>query len=64
MGILQAVHTRTPRFIPILREDIPNLYAKAVGMFGPIELHEGNVLSHKRQMELLLKRLKKPPHQR
>jgi Caspase domain/TIR domain len=62
MGILQAVHTRTPRLIPILREDIPNLYSKAVGMFCPVELHDGNLMSHKRQMDLLLKRLKKPPH--
>lgn len=60
MGTLQAVHTGTPRFIPILREKLQ--LPLRLRVFAAIDLSEANLMGRKRQMTLLLDRLKKPPH--
>ena len=60
MGSMQAVHTRTPRFIPILREKM--VLPLQLRVFSGIDLSEANLMGRKRQMELLVKRLKKEPH--
>lgn len=60
MATMQAVHTSTPRFIPILREKISLPYKLRV--FSGADLSEANLMGRKRQMELLVKRLKKDPN--
>ena len=62
MAILQAVHTRTPRFIPILRErcDVPLTIKAFVGL----DMSESNQMEFRYSMERLIKRLKKEPHER
>jgi hypothetical protein len=62
MGTLQAVQTSTPRFIPILRERLQ--LPLRLRAFAGIDLSEANLMGRKRQMALLLDRLKKPPHVR
>jgi hypothetical protein len=62
MAVLQAVNTRTPRFVPIVRElcTLP-LW---------IQAFSGLVMTSRKTMELhdmmgrLIKRLKKQPHER
>jgi Caspase domain/TIR domain len=62
MAILQAVHTRTPRFIPILRErcDVPLTIKAFVGL----DMSEWNQMEFRYSMDRLIKRLKKEPHER
>jgi Caspase domain/TIR domain len=62
IAIMQSLHTRTPRFIPVQRErcSIPG----DIGAFEGLDLTDANIMQHKRSMERLIKRLKKEPHLR
>jgi hypothetical protein len=62
MAVLQAVNTRTPRFIPIVRElcNLP-LWIQA---FGGLEITSRKTMEHRHMMGRLLERLKKQPHER
>ena len=62
MAIMQAVNTRTRRFIPIQREqfNMP-LYIQA---FSGIEMTPQREMKFRYHMDLLIKRLKKQPHER
>lgn len=62
MASMQAVHTSTPRFIPVLREKLQ--LPLQLRVFGNVDFSDANHTGHQRQMELLLKRLRKPPHVR
>jgi hypothetical protein len=61
MAILQAVNTRTRRFIPIQREmfHLP-LYIQA---FAGIDLTPQHEMEFRNNMDRLIRRLKKPPHE-
>jgi hypothetical protein len=60
--VLQAVTTRTPRFIPIVRElcNLP-LWIQA---FGGLDMTSRTTMEHRYLMGRLLERLKKQPHER
>jgi hypothetical protein len=62
MAIMQAVNTRTRRFIPIQREqfNMP-LYIQA---FNGIDLTPQREMKFRSSMDSLIRRLKKPPHER
>jgi hypothetical protein len=62
MAVLQAVTTRTPRFIPIVRErcHLP-LWIQA---FGGLDMSSRKTMEHRYMMSRLLERLKKQPHER
>jgi hypothetical protein len=62
MAIMQAVNTRTRRFIPIQRErfNMP-LYIQA---FAGIEMTPQREMKFRADMSTLIKRLKKLPHER
>jgi hypothetical protein len=62
MAVMQAVNTRTRRFIPIQREqfNMP-LYIQA---FGGIEMTPQREMKFRYNMDVLIKRLKKQPHER
>lgn len=62
MAILQAAHTRTPRFIPILREpcDLP----LDIEAFVSLDMSKGNQMRFQSEMKRLITRLKKEPHLR
>lgn len=62
MAIMQAVNTRTRRFIPVQREqfDMP-LYIQA---FGGLEMTPQREMKFRYDMDILIKRLKKLPHER
>lgn len=61
-AILQAIHTRTPRFIPIRRErcDVPYYIEAFVGL----DLSDSNRMELSNSMDRLTRRLKKQPHER
>jgi Caspase domain/TIR domain len=61
-ALMQAVHQRCPRFIPIEREkcSVP----PAIGAFTRLDFTDANLMGRKREMERLIKRLKKEPHLR
>lgn len=62
MAILQAVHTRTPRFVPILRELCnPPLWVQA---FVGLDMTPRNTMAQRELMTRLIRRLQKPPHER
>ncbi len=62
MAVLQAVDTRTPRFIPILREPCnPSLYIEA---FVGLDMTNRREMDFRYNVGRLVKRLKKPPHER
>jgi hypothetical protein len=62
MSVLQAVDTRTPRFIPIVRErcSIP-LYINA---FVGLDMTPAREMEFRNTLGRLVKRLKKQPHER
>jgi len=62
MAIMQAVNTRTRRFIPIQREQfsIP-LYIQA---FSGIDMSPQREMKFRRNMDSLIRRLRKQPHER
>jgi len=62
MAILQAIDTRTPRFIPILREpcDIP----LSIETFVGLDMTDSNRMEFRHSIDRLNKRLKKEPHER
>lgn len=62
MAITQALDTRTPRFIPIQRErfDLP-LYIRA---FSGLDMTPRREMKFRRDMDRLIERLKKQPHER
>jgi hypothetical protein len=62
MAVLQAVHTRTPRFVPILRELCPlPLWIQA---FVGLDMTPRKTMELRDTMSRLIKRLKKQPHER
>jgi len=62
MAILQAINTRTPRFIPILREDCD--VPLAIAAFVGLDLRDQNQMGFGDEMDRLIARLKKEPHER
>jgi len=62
MAVLQAVHTRTPRFIRIVRElcTLP-LWMQA---FEGLDMTSRKTMEHRHMMDRLITRLKKQPHER
>jgi hypothetical protein len=62
MAVLQAVHTRTPRFLRVLRElcTVP-LWIQA---FEGLDMTPRTTMEHRDTMGRLIKRLKKQPHER
>ncbi len=62
MAVLQAVDTRTPRFIPVLRElcNLP-LYIQA---FVGLDMTPRREMDFRRNVGRLIKRLRKQPHER
>lgn len=62
MAILQAIHTRTPRFIPIKRERFELPYT--IEAFVGLDMSDWNQMEFRHSMERLIKRLKKAPHER
>jgi Caspase domain/TIR domain len=62
MAVLQAVHTRTPRFVPIVRElcHLP-LWIQA---FVGLDMTPRKTMELRDTMSRLIRRLKKPPHER
>jgi hypothetical protein len=62
MAVLQAVHTRTPRFVPILRElcNLP-LWIQA---FAGLDMTPRRTMELRDMMSRLIRRLKKQPHER
>lgn len=62
MAVLQAVNTRTPRFIPILRElcTIP-LYIDA---FVGLDMRPAREMAFRPTLDRLVRRLQKQPHER
>lgn len=62
LAVLQAVHTRTPRFVPVLRElcNLP-LWIRA---FGGLDMTPRKTMEFRYMMGRLLARLKKQPHER
>lgn len=62
MAVLQAVNTRTPRFVPILRElcNLP-LWIQA---FGSLDMTSRKTMELRHMMSRLITRLKKQPHER
>ncbi len=62
MAVLQAVNTRTPRFLPILRElcTIP-LYIDA---FVGLDMRPAREMAFRPTLDRLIRRLQKPPHER
>jgi hypothetical protein len=62
MAVLQAVHTRTPRFIRVLRElcTLP-LWIQA---FEGLDMTSRKTMEHRYMMGRLIERLKKQPHER
>jgi hypothetical protein len=61
MAIMQVVDKRTPRFIPIQRGDLDSpLY---IEMFGGIEMTPQHEMSFRDNMDYLIQRLKKFPHE-
>lgn len=62
MAVLQAVYTRTPRFIRILRElCTPPLWIQA---FEGLDMTPRKTMEYRDTMARLIKRLKKQPHER
>jgi hypothetical protein len=62
MAVLQAVHTRTPRFICVLRElCTPPLWIQA---FEGLDMTPRKTMEYRDTMARLIKRLKKQPHER
>lgn len=61
MAVLQAIDTKTPRFIPILRETftLPLWIRTFVGL----DMTPQKTMNFSYDMERLVKRLKKQPHQ-
>jgi Caspase domain/TIR domain len=62
MAVLQAINTRTPRFVPILRElcNLP-LWLQA---FVGLDMTSRKTMEFRDMMRRLIKRLKKQPHER
>ena len=62
MAVLQAVHTHTPRFVPVLRElcHLP-LWIQA---FGSLDMTPRKTMEFRYMMGRLITRLKKQPHER
>lgn len=62
MAMLQAIHSRTPRFIPILREtcDLP----LAIAAFEGLDMTDQNLMGFSDEMDRLIERLTKEPHER
>jgi len=62
LAVLQAVTTRTPRFVPILRElcNLP-LWIQA---FGGLDMTSRKTMERRHMMDRLITRLKKQPHER
>jgi hypothetical protein len=62
MAVLQAIYTRTPRFLPVVRElcNLP-LWIQA---FCLLDLTPRTSMEHRDQLARLVKRLHKPPHER
>jgi hypothetical protein len=62
MAITQAIDTRTPRFIPIQRErfNMP-LYIRA---FSGLDMTPQREMKFRDHMDLLIRRLRKQPHER
>jgi hypothetical protein len=62
MAVLQAVHTRTPRFVPVLRErcHLP-LWVQA---FVGLDMTPRTAMELRPTMARLIARLKKQPHER
>ena len=62
MAVLQAVNTRTPRFVPVVRElcTLP-LWIQA---FGGLDMTSRKTMEHRYMMGRLITRLKKQPHER
>jgi len=62
LAVLQAVHTRTPRFVPVLRElcNLP-LWIQA---FGGLDMTSRKTMERRYMMDRLITRLKKQPHDR
>jgi len=62
MAVLQAIHTRTPRFICVQRElCTPPLWIQA---FEGLDMTPRKTMEYRDTMARLLKRLKKQPHER
>lgn len=61
-AIMQAAHTRTPRFIPIKREKCS--LPLAIGVFEGLDFTEANRMNQGREMQRLVQRLKAEPHVR
>lgn len=61
-AIMQAAHTRTPRFIPIKREKCS--LPLAIGVFEGLDFTEANRMNQSREMQRLIERLKAEPHVR
>lgn len=61
-AIMQAAHTRTPRFIPIKREkcSVP----LAIGVFEGLDFTEANRMRYRSELDRLITRLKAEPHVR
>lgn len=62
MAIMQAVETRSPRFLPVKRE--PGQLPYLIKSFEGLDLSDANLMGRKRAMERLIARLKKEPHLR
>jgi hypothetical protein len=62
MAVLQAVDTRTPRFLSILRERCrPPLYIQA---FVGLDMSPQREMDFRRNMDRLISRLKRQPHEK
>jgi hypothetical protein len=62
MALMQAVETRTPRFLTVKTE--PTALPYHFKLFAGLDLSDANLMGRKREMERLIKRLKKEPHLR